>query len=76
MAANKTITTGANLSASSPKLLNKFQAAERLGIHFQTVLKLTRLQRLECYKLGSRSYRYSEEQLGRFLAGLATGGKR
>jgi len=70
MAANKTITTGASLSASSPKLLNKFQAAERLGIHPQTILKLTRLGGLECYKLGPRSYRYSEEQLGRFLAGL------
>jgi len=76
MAANKTITTGASLSASSPKLLNKFQAAERLEIHPQTVLKLTRLGRLECFKIGSRTYRYSEEQLGRFLAGLATGGKR
>jgi excisionase family DNA binding protein len=64
-------TPGAAVSA----LLNKFQVAERLGIHAQTVLKLTRLGRLECHKLGSRSYRYSEAQVARFLAGLATGGK-
>ncbi|NBV87190.1 MAG: DNA-binding protein [Verrucomicrobia bacterium] len=64
------------MNKSPSALLNKFQAAERLGIHPQTVLKLTRLQRLECFKLGSRSYRYSEEQLNRFLAGSATGGKR
>jgi excisionase family DNA binding protein len=59
-----------------PGLLNKFQVAERLGIHHQTVLKLTRLGRLECHKLGSRSYRYSEEQITRFLSGASTGRNR
>jgi len=70
------IPTGANLSASSLTLFNKFQVAEQLRIHNQTVLKYTRLGWLECYKLGPRSYRYSAEQINRYLARLATGGKR
>ncbi len=74
MATNHT-TTGASLSASSPELFNKFQVGEQLKIHNQTVLKHTRLGWLECYKLGPRSYRYSAEQINRYLARLATGGK-
>jgi hypothetical protein len=57
------------------KLLNKFDVAGRLQVNEQTVLKWTRLGKLQCIKLGSRSYRYAEAQVAAFLANL-TGGKR
>jgi excisionase family DNA binding protein len=65
-----------NQNTSPSPLLNKFQVAERLGMHFLTVLKHTRLGHLECYKFGPHSYRYSEEQVARFMAGNLAGGKR
>ena len=59
--------TMSNPISSRTDLFDKTEAASRLGINWQTVLKHVRLGRLECHKLGTRTYRFDEGQIARFL---------
>ncbi|MDC0157310.1 helix-turn-helix domain-containing protein [Verrucomicrobia bacterium] len=48
-------------------LLNRKQVAERLGVHFNTVYRLTKRDQLPCVRIGKRTVRFTEEAVQAYL---------